>query len=151
MRAILYPGIFLFVSQNSGWTLKILGRIFWYCFTSVKPKECTLSLCATIDEVPAKVERKNSGENLFNAFYQQAEIHSELKESGRYFFLLNSILDFSVPARALLCNRTSGMACFAIYRFSWHLNLWKMIDGQGVRIEHLHNRFFTTASNGKNR
>ena len=42
----------------------------------------------------------------------------------------------------------SGVACFAIYRFIDHLNLWKRIDKQGVRSEHLNNRFFTMDLNG---
>ena len=41
------------------------------------------------------------------------------------------------------------MACFAIYREICHLYLWKRIDKQGVRNEHLNNRFFTIASNGE--
>ncbi|CAH0393442.1 unnamed protein product, partial [Bemisia tabaci] len=42
----------------------------------------------------------------------------------------------------------SGVACFAIYRLICHLNLWKRIDEQGVRSEHLNNRFFTISVNG---
>ena len=44
---------------------------------------------------------------------------------------------------------TSGVAWIAIYRLLCHLNLWKKIDYQGVRSEHLSNRFFTIASNGE--
>ena len=40
-----------------------------------------------------------------------------------------------------------GVACFAMYRLICHLNLWKRIDYQGARNEHLNNRFFTIASN----
>ena len=42
---------------------------------------------------------------------------------------------------------TDGVACFEIYRLIWHLYLWRRIDRQDVRNEHLHNRFFTIASN----
>ncbi|CAH0389914.1 unnamed protein product [Bemisia tabaci] len=41
----------------------------------------------------------------------------------------------------------AGVACFAIYRLLCHLNLWKRIDKQGVRSEHLNNRFFTICLN----
>ena len=34
-----------------------------------------------------------------------------------------------------------------MYRLICHLNSWKRIDKQGVRNEHLNNRFFTTVSN----
>ena len=44
---------------------------------------------------------------------------------------------------------SSSVACFAINRLMCHLNLLKRIDKQGARNEHLNNRFFTTASNGK--
>ncbi|CAH0390304.1 unnamed protein product, partial [Bemisia tabaci] len=45
-------------------------------------------------------------------------------------------------------GRDRGVACFAIYRLLCHLNLWKRIDKQGVRREHLNNRFFTTGISG---
>ena len=43
----------------------------------------------------------------------------------------------------------SGVECLAIYRLIGHFNLWKRIDKQGVRNEHINNRFCTVASNGK--
>ncbi|CAH0380732.1 unnamed protein product, partial [Bemisia tabaci] len=42
----------------------------------------------------------------------------------------------------------SGVACFAMYRLLCHLNLSKRMDEQGVRSEHLNNRFFTIGLNG---
>ena len=65
---------------------------------------------------------------------------------GRAEYLMTHSLCF-------LLTSISGVACFAIYRFKpnapCHLNLWKWIDQQGVRTEHLRNRFFTVASNGE--
>ncbi|CAH0390619.1 unnamed protein product, partial [Bemisia tabaci] len=44
---------------------------------------------------------------------------------------------------------SSGVACFAIYRSIRHLNPRENDRLQGVRSEHLNNRFFTIASNGE--
>ena len=52
-------------------------------------------------------------------------------------------------SRDQCCLRGSGVACFAIYRLLCHLNLWKRIDKQGVRSEHLDNRLFTIGLNGR--
>ena len=56
----------------------------------------------------------------------------------------------NISSRGRLPNFSSmGMACFAMYWFICHLNPWQRIDKQGVRDEHLDNRFFIIASNGE--
>ena len=52
------------------------------------------------------------------------------------------------PGYLFAVARISAVACFAIYRLICHLNLWKRIDKQGARNEHLNDRFFITDSNG---
>ncbi|PHT67176.1 hypothetical protein BC332_34916 [Capsicum chinense] len=63
---------------------------------------------------------------------------------GKHYVVFSG--QVSAPAVRALSFGISGVACFAIYRLICFFNLWKRIDTQGVRHEHLNNRFCTTAS-----